>query len=127
MRLLIDENVPESVATFLRGRGHEVLLVRELLGQMAPDNFVAWVGDDLEAIVVTIDKDFRGIVQRFPLASRRRFNSLGRISLRCRESRALVRLTLFVDEIEREFERLQHHRDRRLIVEITETSYTIRM
>lgn len=126
MRLLVDENVPDSVATFLRERGHEVLLVREQLGQMTPDDFIAWVGDDLGAIVVTVDKDFRTLVRRVPVGGRRRFQSLGRISLRCRESRARARLNEFIEEIEREFDRLQSLRDKRLIVEITETSYTVK-
>lgn len=126
MRLLVDENVPDSVAAFLRERGHQVLLVREHLGQMTPDDFIAWVGENINAIVLTVDKDFRAIVQRVPQGGRRKFNSLGRISLRCRESRALARMTVFIEEIEREFERLQGTRDKRLIVEITETSYTIR-
>lgn len=125
MRLLVDENVPDSVARFLRDRGHEVILVRDTLGQMTPDDFVAWVGDNLGAVVVTIDKDFRQIVQRVPSGGRRKFNSLGRISLRCRESRARVRLETFIEDVEREHERLQDQPDRRLIVEITETSYKI--
>lgn len=87
MRLLIDENVPDSVARFLRGRGHDVDLVRDSLGQMTPDDFVAWVADDLHAIVVTMDKDFNGLVSRTPKLGRRRFHALGRIALRCREAR----------------------------------------
>ena len=125
MRLLIDENVPDSVAVFLRERGHDVQLVRESFGQMTPDEFIAWAGDDLEAIVVTIDKDFRQIVKRVPVGGRRRFNSLGRISLRCRETRALARIREFIDDIEREHDRLQGRPDQRLIVEITESSYRI--
>ncbi len=101
-------------------------MVREQFGQMTPDEFIAWVGDDLGAIVVTIDKDFRALIQRVPAGGRRRFHSLGRISLRCRESRARARLSEFIEEIEREFDRLQSVRDKRLIVEITETSYTIK-
>ncbi len=125
MRLLVDENVPDSVARFLRERGHTVDLVRESLGQMTPDEFIAWVGDDLAAIVVTVDRDFKQIVQRIPNGGRRRFNALGRISLRCRESQALARMTEFIEDIEREYVRLQTRPDKRLIVEITQTSYRI--
>lgn len=108
MHLLVDENVPDSVARFLRDeRGHQVDLVRERLGQMTPDDFIAWVGDDMAAIVVTIDRDFRQIVQRIPSGGRRRFNTLGRISIRCRESQALSRIREFIDDIEWEYERVQ--------------------
>jgi predicted nuclease of predicted toxin-antitoxin system len=125
MRLLIDENVPDSVSKFLRERGHEVDLVRDSLGQMTPDEFVAWVGDDLGAIVVTIDKDFKSLVSRMPTFGRRRFTALGRISLRCRETQALSRMQEFIEEIEREYDRLQGRSDKRLIVEITGSSYRI--
>ena len=126
MHLLIDENVPDSVSEFLRSRGHTVDLVRERLGQMTPDDFIAWIGEELGAIVVTIDKDFRAIVERVPKGGRRKFNNLGRISLRCRETRALARLAEFIEEIEQEHERVLSRADRRLIVEVTETSFTIK-
>ena len=125
MHLLVDENVPDSVARFLAGRGHHVELVRDRLGQMTPDQYVAWVGDELGAIVVTMDRDFKQIVARVPHGGRARLKSLGRISLRCRESRALARLQDFIEDIELEYERLQSRSDARLIVEINETSYRI--
>jgi predicted nuclease of predicted toxin-antitoxin system len=53
MLLLIDENVPNSVAKFLADRGHDVRFVRDLLPAGTPDPVVAVVGDRLSAIVVT--------------------------------------------------------------------------
>ena len=43
MALLVDENVPASVATFLADRGHEVRLVRELFPAGTPDPVIAAV------------------------------------------------------------------------------------
>jgi predicted nuclease of predicted toxin-antitoxin system len=125
MRLLIDENVPDSVSEFLASRGHEVELVRERFGQMTPDQYIAWVGDSLSVIVVTIDKDFRQMVSRIPHATQRRFRRLGRISLRVRESQALGRVREFIEEIEAEHARVEARRDRRLIIEITQTGFRI--
>lgn len=125
MRLIVDENVPDSLATFLAQRGHHVDLVRERFGQMTPDEFIAWVGDAQQAVVVTFDRDFDRLVARAPEGGRNRFKSLGRISLRCSEPRALSRIREFIDEIEAEYDRCQQRRDRRLIVRITETSYSI--
>src|SRR4029079_10197864 len=99
MRLLLDENVPNSVGEFLEARGHHVDLVRDSLGQMTPDEVIAWVGNNLSAIVVTIDKDFRQLIQRVPTGGRRKFQNLGRVSLRCRESRALARFQEFIEEV----------------------------
>ncbi len=125
MRLIVDENVPDSVADFLKSRGHTVMLVREHFGQMTPDEFIAWVGDIHESVVVTFDRDFKQLVSRVPRGGRRQFHRLGRISLRCREPRALARVKEFIEDIEREYERSLNRRDRRLIVQITETNYTV--
>ncbi|MEX0783287.1 MAG: DUF5615 family PIN-like protein [Dehalococcoidia bacterium] len=125
MHLIVDENVPDSVPAFLEDRGHTIDLVRERFGQMTPDELIAWAGDQLGAVVLTLDKDFRRIVTRIPAGGKTRFRSLGRISLRCRESHALLRLQEFIEEIEAEYEKAMARGDRRLIVEITETSYRI--
>lgn len=58
MTLLIDENVPNSVAEFFAGRGHHVSYVRDVLPAGTPDPVVARIGDRLSAIVVTWDRDF---------------------------------------------------------------------
>jgi predicted nuclease of predicted toxin-antitoxin system len=59
VRLLIDEDVPQSVVDFLQERGHEAILVREILLPGAADPVIAAIGDELEAIIVTWNqKDF---------------------------------------------------------------------
>jgi predicted nuclease of predicted toxin-antitoxin system len=58
MLLLIDENVPTSIAEFFTSRGHEVKFVLDLLPGGTPDPVIATVGDRLAAIVVTWDRDF---------------------------------------------------------------------
>lgn len=58
MSLLIDENVPRSVAELFESRGHAVHFVRDLLPASSPDPVVATVGDRLSLIVVTWDRDF---------------------------------------------------------------------
>jgi len=82
VRPLIDENVPTSVSEFFLDRGHEVLLVRDVLLPGTPDAVIAAVGDQMEAIVVTWNyRDFDRLVSRVPEGSRRTFRRLGRISL----------------------------------------------
>ena len=126
MRFIIDHNAPDSVAAFLRARGHEVFLVREILMPDAPDPVIAAMGDDLEAIVVTWNhKDFKALASRMPTGTRATFRRLGRISLRCRAPRAVQRLEVAIDYIEFEYARRQRLRDRRLIIEISDTSVTI--
>lgn len=98
MRLLIDQNVPDSVAQFLAERGHDVLLVRETLGRSSPDQLIAFTAAMQGIIVVTIDKDFRRFRQLLPEGGRAAFAAgAGFIQLAVKESRDVARLR---DEIE---------------------------
>lgn len=126
MRLLIDEMVPQSVTDFLSGRGHEVLLVRDVLLPGTPDAVVASVGDRHGLIVVTWNnKDFRPLADRAPHGTRNAFRNLGRISFKCPEPRGLERIAKVIRHIELEYDIVQQERDRRLIVEISTSDFRI--
>jgi predicted nuclease of predicted toxin-antitoxin system len=122
MLLLIDENVPKSVADFFADRGHEVLYVRDVLAAGAPDPVVAKIGDRLSAIVVTWDKDFDRLVKRVPEGQRSAFRRLGRISFRCREPHGRSQLERHIDIIEFHYTRALLLRDFRMIVQIQENA-----
>jgi predicted nuclease of predicted toxin-antitoxin system len=100
MTLLIDENVPNSVAQFFAERGHHVSYVRDVLPASTPDPVVARIGDRLSAIVVTWDRDFETIIKRVPQGNRNAFRRLGRISFRCAEPKGRALLTRWIDMIE---------------------------
>lgn len=98
MRLLIDQNVPDSVAQFFRERGHDVQLVRETLGRAAPDQLIAITAELQGVIIVTFDKDFGRFKKLLPEGQRQGFVSgAGVIHLAMRETRGVARLR---DEIE---------------------------
>jgi hypothetical protein len=131
MRLLVDEDVRDDIAGFLRGRGHEILLARELVAS-EEDPVVAKLAHEREAVIVTFNhRDFRNLIARRPrdadkpaswVQNQQRFPRAGRISFnRCLQVRALRRLRQVIELIEYEHKRLQAKRgDRRLIVEIEE-------
>ena len=121
MRLLIDENVPNSVAEFFVTRGHEVKFVRDLLPAGTPDPVIASIGDRLSAIVVTWDRDFERIVKRVPAGNRTTFRKLGRISFKCNEARGVHLLAKWIDHIEFHYERSSKNDDFRMIVQIQES------
>lgn len=100
MLLLIDENVPTSVAEFFASRGHDVRFVRELFPSGTPDPVIATIGDRLSAIVVTWDRDFDSLVRRIPEGNRSRFRRLGRISFRCNEVKGRALLERWIGHIE---------------------------
>jgi len=121
MLLLIDENVPNSVAEFFLERGHDVRFVRDLFPGGTPDPVIATIGDQLSAIVVTWDRDFEQLVRRIPEGNRARFRRLGRISFRCNEVRGRELLERWIDLIEFHYHQALAQADFRMIVQIQES------
>jgi predicted nuclease of predicted toxin-antitoxin system len=126
MLLLIDENVPDSVARFFAERGHDVHLVRDLFPSATPDPVIAKLGDELAAIVVTWNhKHFKTLASRVPSSESARFKRLGRISFRCNETHGRRRAEELIESIEFEYSLVQKRRDKRLIMEISETTFNV--
>ena len=121
MLLLIDENVPNSVAKLLAERGHDVRYVRDLFPAGTPDPVIATIGDRLSAVVVTWDRDFERLVKRIPEGNRARFRRLGRLSFRCNEVRGRELLERWIDMIEFHYQHAHAQPDLRMIVQIQES------
>jgi len=125
MRLLVDENVQDSIAEFFRSCGHEVFLVRDVLAPGALDTSLSRLGDLMELIVVTWDRDLKTLAKRAPRGERQKYRRLGRISLRCNQARALSRIQQVVESIEFEYRQTLKQRDLRLFIEITESTFVV--
>jgi predicted nuclease of predicted toxin-antitoxin system len=125
MLLLIDENVPNSVAEFFASRGHDVRFVRDLFPAGTPDPVIATMGDRLAAIVVTWDRDFEQLVRRIPEGNRAKFRRLGRISFRCNEAKGRALLERWIAHLEFHYERASAEKDFRMIVQIQESGFKI--
>lgn len=97
--------------------GHEVVLLREKIAPNSPDPLVAAVAEANGAILVSLDTDFRKIANRAGIGQKR-FKTLSRIGLRCRESRAAARLTEAMSLIEHEWAYCRENGDGRLFMEI---------
>lgn len=76
LRFFLDQNVPDSICRYLRGRGHSVLLLRHHIPDDSPDPVVGMTALQARRILVTCDRDFNA--QRF---RQDRFAELSRISL----------------------------------------------
>mgnify|MGYP001591866913 CR=1 FL=1 len=125
MRLLIDENVPDSVAQFFSDRGHEIVFARDLLPRGTPDQVIAALGNELDSIIVSWDQDLLGLVSRAPVGTRRTLRSLGRITYRCRYPNGRRRTEELIDWIEFEFAQVQRRRDRRMLVQVGDSYFRI--
>jgi hypothetical protein len=121
MLLLIDENVPDSVAQFLAERGHDVRYVRDLFPRGIPDPIIATLGDQMAAMVVTWDRDFDKFVQRIPEGNKQRFRNLGRISFQCREPRGRALIERWITTIEFHERTCRERGEGRMIITIQES------
>jgi predicted nuclease of predicted toxin-antitoxin system len=125
MLLLIDENVPNSVADFFKARGNDVRFVRDLFPGGTPDPVIATIGDRLSAIVVTWDRDFETLVRRIPEGNRAKFRRLGRISFRCNEVKGRALLERWIDLLEFHYQQSLDNPDFRMIVQIQDSGFKV--
>jgi predicted nuclease of predicted toxin-antitoxin system len=122
MRLFVDHCVPESVAKMLEEKGYQVIRLREKTASDSPDTLVAAVAEANNAVLVTMDGDFKSIAARTGIGQRRyRRLSLIRFE-QCRESMAARRLESALSLIEHEWLFGGEQKDRRLFVVIKSES-----
>ena len=76
LRFFTDENVPDSVARYLRGRGHSVYRAKGQLAERTPDQVVATVAMEDDRVLVSQDKDFKSQTYQQP-----RYARLSRLAL----------------------------------------------
>jgi predicted nuclease of predicted toxin-antitoxin system len=122
MRFFSDHCVPESVNMRLEEAGYEVVRLREKTAPDSPDALVAAIAEANDAILVTMDGDFKRIASRSGIGSRR-FRRLSLLRFeKCRESQAASRLQSALSLIEHEWKVGGAGRDRRMFVVITSES-----
>jgi predicted nuclease of predicted toxin-antitoxin system len=118
LRVMLDHNVPASVAEAFQSRGHHVSLVKDVLPVDSPDPLIATVCEEDGLILVSCDRDFDSIAPRIPKGMRARFRRLSRISLQCGEPQAAARVAAAMTLIEFEYETAQSLPDKRLTIVI---------
>ena len=121
LHFLSDNNVPDSVGRYLRGRGHSVVRICHWLSAESPDPIVAEAAMRSGRILISWDKDFNA--QRF-LAPR--YALLSRLAFSCRPDIAVERLKQEIDLIEREWLSATTRRAGRMIVHIGRQDIRIR-
>jgi predicted nuclease of predicted toxin-antitoxin system len=118
MRFFIDHCVPESVAKRLERNGREVIRLRTRTAPDSPDTLVAAVAEANDAILVTMDGDFKAIAARYGIGNKR-FRKLSLIRFeRCRESKAAERIDAALSLIDHEWTVGNGERDRRIFIVI---------
>jgi hypothetical protein len=113
LRFLMDNNVPDSVGTYLRGRRHSVVRLRTIMPMNSPDQIVAEAAIRDQRILVSWDKDFNA--QRF---KQPRFDQLSRIGFSCPEPLGVARLRSVIELVEFEWQAKLKRRLPRMILHI---------
>lgn len=124
MEFFLDENVPASVGAVLRERGHGVELAQDKVARGSPDHLLAVIADQKQVVLVSFDKDFRGMIQRESKKGLA-YPTAGRLSLRIAEVDAAERLRFELPLIEAAWQSRQGLDDKRLIAEIKPKSVVI--
>lgn len=126
MLLVMDECVPRSVWRAFAEQGHAVVDATEQLLPSAPDDLIAKYGDIHAAVVVTWNRrDFKRLSPLVPRDNVIRFRRLSRIAFRCQESRGAERARRWMAAIDFHLRLASHRRDTRLMIDITETTFTV--
>jgi len=118
VKFFADHNVTESVCRLLEERGHEVVRLRDELPPDSPDPVVAKYAEQMEAVLISHDGDFRSIAPRIPHGERARFRKLSRIHLRCDYPSAEKRVAAAIDLVEFEWNLAQERADKRIHIVI---------
>jgi predicted nuclease of predicted toxin-antitoxin system len=110
--------MPASVANVLQTRGHECILLTDVLPPDSPDIVVAKIAELNDCILVTQDKDFKQIARRIPNGAKAGVSRLSRISLQCETPMCAARVEAAMSFIELEWEIAQASADKRMLIHI---------
>jgi predicted nuclease of predicted toxin-antitoxin system len=121
IKFFVGHCVPDAVGRALIAAGHEVVLLRTQLAPNSPDPLVAAVAAMNDAVLVSLDSDFKSLAPRAGVG-KQRFRTLSRIGLKCSEPQAARRIATALSLIEHEWALAQRSSDKRMIVEIGQTT-----
>jgi predicted nuclease of predicted toxin-antitoxin system len=121
LKFFLDHNVPASVGQILKDSGHAVIYLSDVIAENSPDQLVCAVAEANDCILVGHDGDMRQLAQRHGVGQRR-FRRLSLIKLSCRETRSARRVSEAMTLIEHEWDYSASSNDRRIFIEIGDSS-----
>jgi predicted nuclease of predicted toxin-antitoxin system len=101
----LDQNAPDPLGKMLEGESHDVAYLRKHLATNAKDNVVAATAIERGAILISADKDFKGLARAAGL-TRKQVHRLHRALIRCPDPEATKRFAEALGLIEFEWMRL---------------------
>jgi predicted nuclease of predicted toxin-antitoxin system len=86
-----------------------------------PDPIVAKTSQDMGAILISDDGDFKQIAGKRANAHKPRFRKLSRVNMKCKHAVASKRIAAAMTLIEFEYEIAQARSDKRMIIDVQPT------
>jgi predicted nuclease of predicted toxin-antitoxin system len=105
LSFFLDQNAPDPLGKMLEDKGHSVTYLRKHLATDEKDNVVAATAIQRGAILVSADRDFKGLARAAGL-TRKEVHRLHRALIRCPDPEATKRFSDALDLIEFEWVRL---------------------
>lgn len=112
-----DQNVPDSLGTYLRKEGHTVTRLRDVMATNSPDPIVATACAESELVLITWDQDFKAMAPNMKI-TRKRFGTLSCVRFNCKEPNAVARMKEALPLIEAAYVHAQTRRNKQIIFSI---------
>ncbi len=125
MHFLLDQCVPISALNALQSSGFEANMITDYVLPNAEDQLVAAVGDQLSAIIVSHDRDFKKLVSRKPDGQITRFKNIHLVKMDCKQMRIAGRIIQAMPIIQSEFKSRETMKDKRMILWIGTDKMTV--
>lgn len=118
MRFILDECIPVSAAEMLSENGFEVFRITDFVPSGSPDQLVATVAQEQNAILISHDKDFKEYASWRIDGQETRFRKLCVVRMECKQRRIRERLEKSLSHISIEYEDRKKMHDPRLIINV---------
>lgn len=116
--VFIDEDCHVNMLEFFESHGYEAYLVRDRFGAGTPDHIIAKAADEIGAVVVTYDADFKRLAGWTTRPPNTRYPNMGVIFMTGLEPDGVMFLEQYMVMIETAHGFVQRRRDPRLLLEV---------
>lgn len=120
MKFLLDEGVPVSVGSVLKGAGHEVVFFSDSgLTKGTPDPVVCAAAESSDAVLVAADADMKNLAKGHGITPAR-FKTMGLLRFECPKPMAATRVEAALSLIDHEWEKVKDGHCKRLFIVLGE-------
>lgn len=118
MHFILDECVPIFALNKLHEMNLSAAIIYDYIAPQSPDQLVAAVVNEEQAVLISHDRDFKSLISRRPNQQEVRYRNAHMLKMDCKQPRIPDRLEMCMPIITAEYEARQEMRDPRMIIYI---------